>query len=164
MKPKILILGLGNVLLSDEGLGCRLIRELEEEFSFPPQVELLEGGTGAFFLLPYLEKAALLIILDAIKASQPPGTIYLEPLENLPSDTLEKISLHEVSFPDLLNILALKGKTFKKIYLAGIEPECLEVGDRLSPTVEKAIPLLKERLLLLLKEFGVDYSFKTKAP
>ncbi|MEZ0343523.1 MAG: HyaD/HybD family hydrogenase maturation endopeptidase [Caldimicrobium sp.] len=155
MKKKILIIGLGNVLLSDEGLGVKVVKELEEEINLPEEVEILDGGTGAFFLLPYLEKADYLIIVDAIKTGNPPGTLIIENLENLPKDTLEKISLHEVSFPDLLRILELKGKKFEKIMLAGIEPKNLEVGTDISQEVKRNIPLLKERILSILRSWGI---------
>lgn len=155
MKKKILIIGLGNVLLSDEGLGVKVVKELEEEINLPEEVEILDGGTGAFFLLPYLEKADYLIIVDAIKTGNPPGTLIIENLENLPKDTLEKISLHEVSFPDLLRILALKGKKFEKIVFAGLEPKSLEVGTELSQEVKRELPLLKEKILSILREWGI---------
>ena len=155
MKKKILIVGLGNVLLSDEGLGVKVVKDLEKEINFPEEVEILDGGTGAFFLLPHLEKADYLIIVDAIKAGHKPGTLLIEKLENLPQDTLEKISLHEISFPDLLRILELKGKKFEKIILAGLEPKTLDVGTELSQEVKEGLPLLKEKILSILREWGI---------
>lgn len=154
-KKKILLIGLGNVLLSDEGLGVKVVKDLEEELSFPEEVEVLDGGTGAFFLLPHLEKADYLIVVDAIKLGSKPGTLIIENLENLPQDTLEKISLHEVSFPDLLRILELKGKKFEKIILAGIEPKNIEVGTELSEEVKRSIPLLKEKILAILRDWRI---------
>ncbi len=155
MKKKILIVGLGNVLLSDEGLGVKVVKDLEKEINFPEEVEILDGGTGAFFLLPHLEKADYLIIVDAIKAGHKPGTLLIENLENLPQDTLEKISLHEISFPDLLRILELKGKKFEKIILAGLEAKTLDVGTELSQEVKEGLPLLKEKILSILREWGI---------
>ncbi len=161
---RILIVGLGNILLGDEGLGVKVVRELKEEFAFSEEVELLDGGTGGFFLLPHLEKAERLIIVDAVKGGNLPGTLTFEALESLPMDTLERISLHEISFPDLLKILELKGKHFEKIILAGIEPQNLEVGFELSEDVKGAIPELKKRIIDLLREWGVSLQRVSKLP
>jgi hydrogenase maturation protease len=161
---RILILGLGNILLKDEGLGVKVVRELQEEFTFSEEVELLDGGTGAFFLLPHLEKAERLIIVDAVKRGALPGTLTFEALESLPKDTLERLSLHEISFPDLLKILELRGKKFEKIILAGIEPKNLDAGLELSEEVKRVIPELKKRIIALLKEWGVPLQRMSKLP
>ncbi len=161
---KVLILGLGNILLRDEGLGVKLLQEMEKEFLFPEEVILHDGGTGAFFLLPYLFSAEKVIIIDAVKSGNPPGTILFEPLSALPRDTLEKISLHEIGLPDLLRILEFAGKNFEEIFLAGIEPKNLEVGLELSEEVKRAIPELKEKILSLLKEWGISFQRVSKAP
>ncbi|MGC9016849.1 MAG: HyaD/HybD family hydrogenase maturation endopeptidase [Caldimicrobium sp.] len=154
-NKKILIVGLGNILLSDEGLGVKVIKELEEEIVFPKEVEILDGGTGAFFLIPHFEKADLLIIVDAIKTGEKPGSVIIESLENLSKATLEKISLHEIGLTDLLKILELKGKTFEKIIIAGIEPKTFEVGTELSKEVKKNFPLLKKKILEILRDWGI---------
>lgn len=161
---KILILGLGNLLLRDEGLGVRLLQELEREFLFPEEVLLHDGGTGAFFLLPYLSEAERVIIIDAVKAGSAPGTIFFEPLSALPRDTLEKISLHEISLPDLLRILEFSGKKFEEVFLAGIEPKSLEVGLELSEEVKRAMPELKEKILSLLRKWGISFQKVSMAP
>ncbi len=154
---KVLILGLGNILLGDEGLGIRALKELEEDFIFEEGTELLDGGTGAFFLLPYLEKTDYLLVIDAIKTGASPGSVIFESIEKLPQETLEKLSLHEVSLLDLLHLLEFKGKKLEKIVIAGIEPKRLEVGTSLSSEVEKSLPCLKEMVLQVLRSWGINY-------
>ncbi|MFN3406473.1 MAG: HyaD/HybD family hydrogenase maturation endopeptidase [Caldimicrobium sp.] len=160
MKKKILLLALGNQLLQDEGLGVKVLERLDKLYKFPPEVSLLDGGTGSFFLLPYLEEADCLLIIDAIEASEKPGTIYFFDLNKLPESYLEKISLHEISFIDILNILKFKGKTFQEIYLVGIVPKSLNPGLELSKEVEEKIDELINLILLKLKEWDVSFSLK----
>ncbi|MFN3504821.1 MAG: HyaD/HybD family hydrogenase maturation endopeptidase [Caldimicrobium sp.] len=160
MNKKILILGLGNKLLQDEGLGIKVLEKLDKSYIFSPEVNLLDGGTGAFFLLPYLEEADYLIIIDAIESSEEPGTIYFLDLSKIPENFLEKISLHEVSFQDILNVLKFKGKAFQEIYLAGIVPKSLKLGLELSKEVEEKIEELINLILLKLQEWGISYSLK----
>lgn len=163
-QMKTLILGLGNILLRDEGLGVLALRRLLNDYDFPEEVLLLDGGTGAFYLLPYLEEAERVLVLDAICAGREPGSLIEGSFKDFSRPLLEKISLHEVSFPDLIALLQLRGKSFQEIYIIGIEPEDLSIGEGLSPPVERALPLLIKRVLQKLEEWGVPYTLKAKAP
>lgn len=152
----ILLLGLGNILLSDEGLGVRVIEELGRDYEFPEEVNIIDGGTGAFFLLPYLEQAVKVLVIDAVKMGKSPGSIYELTFEECLLLPKEKLSLHEISFSDLLFLLQLRGKTFDDFVLLGVEPANIEPGDTLSEEVKMALPKVIERILCKLKAWGVN--------
>lgn len=153
MNKRILILGLGNILISDEGLGVHALRWLEANCKLPPEVELVDGGTGGLSLLPLLASIDMLIVIDAITLGKEPGTIYCFSEEILTNQSLlEKISTHEISFADILSILQLKGDKPKRVFLLGIEPKSLEVGTELSEEVKKNIPKLCQLVLEKINE------------
>jgi hydrogenase maturation protease len=153
MNKRILVLGLGNILISDEGLGVHALRWLEANCKLPPEVELVDGGTGGLSLLPLLSSVDVLIVIDAITLGKEPGTIYCFSEEILTNQSLlEKISTHEISFADILSILQLKGDKPKKIFLLGMEPKSLEVGTELSEEVKKNIPKLCQLVLEKINE------------
>lgn len=153
----VLILGLGNLLLRDEGFGVKVIDKLQREYRFAESVSLLDGGTGAFFLLPHLERAERVIIIDVVKLGNPPGSIYELTFEECLLLPQEKLSLHEVSLSDLLFLLQLRGKTFKEFVLIGVEPAIVAVGDNLSEELEEALPEVIKRVLSKLRDWGFDY-------
>ena len=150
---RLLVLGLGNILLSDEGLGVYALRWLEENCKLPPEVELVDGGTGGLSLLSILASVDVLIVIDAITLGKKPGTIYCFSEEILTNQNLlEKISTHEISFSDILSILHLKGEKPKRIFILGMEPKSLEVGTELSEEVKKNIPRLCQLVLEKINE------------
>ena len=113
-NKKILVLGIGNVIMGDEGVGVHAINALEKE-TFPDNVELLDGGTGGFHLLEYLQKHPTIIMIDATMDSKPAGTVsVIEP--KFASDFPKTLSAHDIGLKDLIESVALLGST-PKIYL-----------------------------------------------
>jgi len=155
MGNKIIVLGIGNLLLSDEGVGIKVIQDLVNNYEFPKEVEIVDGGVGSFSLLPYIESAQKLLVIDAIFGEKPPGTIYKLKDEEIPFQIFEKISLHEISFADILNLAKLRGKYPESIVIIGIEPESLEIGLELSKAVKKNYENLLKEVLLQLEEWGI---------
>ncbi len=152
---KVVILGVGNILLSDEGIGVKIVWELEKRFKFPEGVKLIDGGSGGFSLIPFIEEADRLLIIDAVLGNNPPGTIYRFTLENLPETIAEKISLHELSLTDILNLVKLRKKLPEEIVIIGIEPASLEVSLELSSEVKEKQENLINMVLEELKKWGV---------
>lgn len=154
-KPSssILILGIGNYLMGDEGLGVHFIQQLEKE-SLPEGIDLLDGGTAGFQLMEYLEKYPIVIMVDATLDQHPVGTIRLiEP--KFSQDFPKAMSTHEIGLKDLVESLSLMGK-LPKIYLFVVtvaDIAHLHVG--LSPAVTQAKNDLKKRVLALAEEILV---------
>jgi len=152
----IKVLGLGNILLSDEGLGVKALWELKEKYEFSPEVELVDGGTGGLLLLSEFEGVEKLLIIDAISGGKPPGTIYSFSLEELPESVAEKISLHEVSLLDVLQLARLKGCLPEEVRLIGMEPASLEMSTELTEKIKERLPELINLALEELKKWGVE--------
>ena len=142
-----LILGVGNVLLGDEGIGIRVVEELQNNYAFSNDVEILDGGTAGIELLRYIENRDLLIIIDAMRADLPPGTVFKVEGEDVPKKFMTKISPHQIGLSDLLAAGILSENIPKKIVLFGVEPEKLETGIYLSDSVTKNINKIVSAIL-----------------
>ncbi len=108
--PQITILGIGNILLTDEGFGVRVIEKLFDEYEFPDNVAVVEGGVLGIHLLGTLSKTEHLIVVDAVKNRQPPGTLYRLEKEELPERILMKNSLHQTDFLETLTLCEMIDK------------------------------------------------------
>ncbi len=152
---KVVVLGIGNILLSDEGVGVKVVRDLEKNLGSLEDVEFIDGGTAGFSLLSFIESAKKLIIVDAISGGGKPGTIYKFKAQEVPLKTVEKISLHEVSLADVLKLAELRGSCPEEIVIIGIEPESLEMGLELSEPVKTNYKNLLKEVTKQLEEWGI---------
>src|SRR5512138_3373539 len=140
--PKTLILGVGNLLLSDDGVGVRVIQRLETNPDLPAEVQLLDGGTCGLDLLQYLEGVENLVVVDAADFGEPPGSITRIERESVPAFLEQKISPHEINLPELLFSAKLIGIYPRRVVVLGIQPESLAVGMDLSPAVDARVDQL----------------------
>lgn len=146
----ILILGIGNYLMGDEGIGVQFIKNLDTS-KFPENISFLDGGTGGFSLVPYIESHRHVIIIDATMDGKEEGTITLL-TPKFSDDFPVSLSGHNFGLKDMMDILTFVDK-MPKIYLftvtiSKMEPMFLE----LSPKVEAAIPKVTEMVLELVKK------------
>ena len=152
-----LVLGIGNSLLSDEGLGIRMLDYLRRHFPELPNVTYLDGGTLSFTLAPWIEEADRLIVIDAAELKAAPGTIKVfegEEMDRFSCKT--KRSVHEVSLGDLLAIAHLTGFLPENRILLAIQPQKIDWGTCLSNPVKRALPLAAERITRQLHEWSSD--------
>jgi len=134
-EKKILVCGIGNTLLQDEGVGVHVIRELKRR-SFPSFVEFLEAGVSLLDFIFQLREAERLILLDAMKADGPPGSVYLIDGHELIQDSSDQpLSLHQVGAIEVLRIMSLDG-TPPPCLVVGIEPASLDWGLELSSLLQ----------------------------
>ncbi len=152
---KVAVLGIGNILLSDEGLGVRAVERLRREFSIPEEVSLIDGGTLGLDLLFYIEGADRLLVTDAVLGGRPPGSLYRLKGKEVFAHLRNRLSAHEIGFQDVLALLELKGRSPSEIVVIGLEPADLRPGTELSPVVEERIPLLVEECVKQLELWGV---------
>ena len=152
------MLGLGNVLLRDEGAGVRALERLEARYGLPPEVQILDGGTMGLDLLPYVEQVSALMILDAVQTGQPPGSLVRLEGNELPAALALKLSVHQVGFQELLAASLFRGTMPERIVLWGIEPAAIEWGLDLSPSVASALDKLVECAVQELHNWGVSVS------
>ncbi len=160
MKNKILVVGLGNILLSDEGTGVHAVEALRSRFDFSPEVCLLDGGTLGLDLLPWIEGREKVLFIDAVNFQGTPGTVAVLEDEELPSFLGPKLSFHHVGLADLLFASSFLGNKPAKTVLVGIQPGKLEVGLTLSEAVRDRFDVLLNTTLEKLREWGVEINGK----
>lgn len=144
-RTPLLVLGLGNVLLEDDGVGAAAVSELLDRYAVPEGVSVLDGGTLGLSLLPYLEDADRVILLDAIKADAPPGTFVRLAGDEVASAVATRLSPHQVGVADLLDGARWLNRYPQHLVLLGLVPRSMELRIGLSPSVRDALPLLVER-------------------
>jgi hydrogenase maturation protease len=151
----IVVLGLGNVLRRDEGLGIRALQRLQERYALSEEVQLVDGGTLGLDLLAYLEDVRRLLVLDAALTEGPPGALIRLAGEDVPAFLGMRSSPHEVGLADLLAVLRLRGLEPEEVVVLGMQPEVIELGWELSPTISARLDLLVEMAVSELKRWGV---------
>jgi len=149
-----LILGIGNNLLTDEGVGVHVVRHLEEHHGAEPAVTYLDGGTLSFTLAGPIAEHDNLIVVDAARFGEPAGTVRcLEGAEMDSYLTGNRASVHEVGLMDLFDISRLSGTFPEHRALIGVEPESLDWGEFPSATVAPAISQVAEMALALAQRW-----------
>ncbi len=150
-KTEVVILGLGNTLLQDEGVGVHIINRLIADFEFPPEVSLIDGGTFGLDLLPYIENKRYVMLIDAVNFQQNPGYTQLIEKENILTQLSTLMSVHHLGLTDVLSVAKLLNKEPDDICLIGIQPESMEAGTEMTPTItavmDIAIDLIFQRLI-----------------
>ncbi len=157
-----LVLGLGNILLGDEGVGVRVVERLLEQYEFPEGVRVMDGGTLGLDLLPYLEEASQLLVVDAVQARKAPGTLVRMAGDEIPVFLdVSKVSPHQEGLQDLLAVATLKGYLPDEVVFWGAQIEALGVGLELSSAVAAQVDALIEKVLAELARWGVNAQRKT---
>ncbi len=153
---KVVILGVGNILLRDEGVGVRVIERLRQEYSFPEVVELIDGGTVGANLLPIIHSTSHLIIVDAIHSRQEPGSIFKLTPDELATQITPKASLHQVGLQEALHIARTLDGRLPATVIIGIEPDdASHWGLELTPCISSCIPQLIEIVLQELNALNI---------
>jgi hydrogenase maturation protease len=142
---KILILGIGNLILRDEGVGVHAVRELEGR-KLPSHVEVIDGGTSLMELLPIIQEAERIIVIDALRGGGEPGTIYRITPDDLMAETERPLSLHQVGLLEVLGMARQLGGD-PQVVIIGVEPHEISWGMELTPEVEAKLPKVVEAVL-----------------
>ncbi|NJC88488.1 MAG: HyaD/HybD family hydrogenase maturation endopeptidase, partial [Desulfuromonas sp.] len=135
----ILVLGLGNTIMTDDGFGVRAVEALSSRYRFPEEVHLLDGGTLGLDLLPRLEGVERLLIIDALEMHAAPGTVFRLEGEEVPRAFAGKLSVHQMGVQDLLAVSELMGHLPRELVVWGAQPESIEMGTELTPAVTAAL-------------------------
>ncbi len=142
MGMKVLVLGIGNTLLTDEGVGIVAMRELEAHFSTREDMEFLDGGTLSFTLAVPISECSALLVIDAAELGAAPGSV--RSFEGMEMDRFlgenRKSSVHEVGLLDLMSVSRLTGHWPERRALIGIQPASMDWGEALTPAVAAALP------------------------
>jgi hydrogenase maturation protease len=132
---RVVVLGIGNLLMSDEGIGVHAVEALQRRFVLPDIVEVVDGGTTGMELLPDLQGAGHLIVIDAVRVGKPPGSVVRLEGDAVPAFFKTKLSPHQVGLSDVLAALRFSGSAPEHVVLIGVQPVSLDLKMELSPEV-----------------------------
>lgn len=150
---EITVLGIGNIILSDEGFGVRVVEYLRRNYKFPDNVQLVDGGTLGVELQHFIVGTSKLLIIDSIDGGAVAGTTFhLRDAEILKHFT-QKISAHEIGIQDILTMLEITGRKIPCVELIGVQPYSLEAGTELSPRMQELLPVFAEKALEILRSW-----------
>ncbi len=150
---KVVVLGIGNVLLSDEGVGVHAVKALAQQYDLADDVHVVDGGTTGMELVPELDEVEHLIVIDALRIGQPPASIVRLEGDQVPAFFKTKLSPHQVGLSDVLAALAFKGSAPSHVVLIGVQPVTLSLGFELSHAVKAR---LDEVVSLVVSELAVS--------
>jgi hydrogenase maturation protease len=143
--PRIVVIGVGNLLMKDEGIGIHAVKALQET-GLPPDVELIDGGTSPD-LIAYTRAGDKVIIIDAARAGGEPGSIYRYRPEDLASTKGTLTSAHEMGVAENLKLMELSGNEPRETVVIGIEPKEIDWGTELSMELQNRLPDIVKAVL-----------------
>lgn len=151
---RVLVLGIGNSLMTDDGFGVFVVQQLQRDYRFSDRVEVLDGGTLGLDLLPRLEGVDRLLILDAINMDAHPGEVFRLAGEDVPRAFANKLSVHQMGVQDLLAVAELQGHCPPELVVWGVQPESIEMHIGLSDSVAPALPRVVRAVIDELTSWG----------
>ena len=158
----VLVLGLGNVLLGDDGLGAAAVSRIERNYRIPPGVSLEDGGTLGLSLLGLLAESDRVILVDAVLTGSPPGTLVRIDGEDVMDAVRERLSPHQVGVADLLDAARLIGRYPSTVTLLGLVPEFIDLSVARSSSVEARLDELVEAVVREVQSLGYELLRETE--
>jgi len=151
----VLVLGVGNMLLKDEGIGVRVVKELEKRYAAPEGVELLDGGTAGMELLDIMANRSCVILIDAVKTGAEPGTVVRLADDEVPAFFRTKISPHQVGLSDVLATLTITDEKPGSVVVIGVVPKDLGTGLEMSAEIEDKMEEMIDLVVNELDSIGL---------
>ncbi len=150
---EITVLGIGNTILTDEGFGVRVVEYLRENFNFPENVALIDGGTLGVELQHFIIGTQKLLIIDSVDGAVEPGKTFHLHGDEILNHFTQKISAHQLGIQDILTMLDITGKKIPCVELLGAQPYNLDAGVGLTAEMEKLVPIFADKALEILKSW-----------
>lgn len=154
--PEITVLGIGNLVVGDEGFGVRAAELLDERYECGNNVQVIDGGTLGMELLPFVTGTQKLLVLDSINGGQEPGTMFCFKDDEVMAHFQDKMSTHEVGIQDVLTLLKVTDKPIPHVTVIGAQPYKLGAGVGLSPEMERLLEPIVEKAVEQLREWNAD--------
>jgi hydrogenase maturation protease len=155
VPDRTVIIGLGNPLLGDDGIGLAALQRLRAEWSLPDSVELLDGGIWGMRLLPDIEEADRLVLVDAIDVAAVPGTLQVLERDEIPRYLETKLSPHQVDLRDVLALADLRGTLPRETVAIGLQPAAVEWSEEMSREARAGLDALVETVVRRLEDWGL---------
>lgn len=162
-RTPLLVLGLGNVLLEDDGVGSAAVTLLRDRYDAPDGVRVFDGGTLGLSLLPYLDQADALILVDAVRTDAAPGSFVRLDGDDVPSAVATRLSPHQVGVADLLDGARWLDRYPTRVVLLGLVPESMELAIGLTPAVAAGLADLVVRVADEATSMGFPFLLKAVA-
>ena len=148
------VIGLGSPLMGDDGLGLVALERLRTGWRFEPPPSLVDGGTWGMNLLHEIEDAGRVLLVDAIDADRPPGTVIVLEREDLPRFFAMKLSPHQIDMKEVLAVAELRGTLPDQTVAIGLQPKRVELSTELSDAVRDGVTSLLARIIRQLEDWG----------
>ncbi|HEX3274472.1 MAG TPA: HyaD/HybD family hydrogenase maturation endopeptidase [Gemmatimonadales bacterium] len=150
----LLVVGLGNPIMGDDGLGLAALDRLRRDWRLPAGIELVDGGTWGMRLLPVIEEAQAVLLLDAIDAGRMPGDLIELEGDELPRLFGHKLSPHQIDLREVLAVAGLRGTLPPRLAAVGLQPERIELSAHLSPVVAGGVDRMLAAVAARLATWG----------
>jgi hydrogenase maturation protease len=163
-ESRTVVLGAGSPLMGDDGLGIEVLAALAEKWVESSDMRFLDGGIWGMRLLPHIEDADRLLVIDAVRADAPPGTLVRVERDDIPRHLRTKISTHQIDLSEVFAVAELRGKFPSDAVVLGIEPARIDAYMEISPEVMATVPLLIEAVERQLEAWGHELVPRTATP
>ena len=160
---EVTILGVGNIILKDEGFGVRVAEYLDHNYTFPDSVQIVDGGTLGIELTQYVTGTNKLLVIDSINGGAEPGTVFRFHNDAIMEHFQDKLSAHEVGIQDVLALLTVTGHKIPDVIVIGAQPFDVEAGVGLSDGMQALLPQIVEQALKDLGNWGIEAQRKESA-
>ena len=153
-RGEVLVIGLGNPLMGDDGLGLAALDRLRTQWELPATVRLVDGGTWGMNLLPLLEDAEAVVLIDAIDAGRRPGELVLLERDEVPRFLGLKLSPHQIDLREVIALAAFRGRLPERLVVIGLQPERVELSAVLTPAVARHLGTVVTGVVSRLGDWG----------
>ena len=154
-KKDVILLGLGNLLVEDEGIGLHVIKHINAHYRFEPAIEIVDGGTAGFELLPFFQDYDRILMVDAVEFGEEPGYVGRMENDDILTQLKNNMSLHHLGITDVLSSVKLLEYDPSHIVLIGIQPQSMEVRMGLSDLLRSRIEPVTREILRILESWDV---------
>jgi hydrogenase maturation protease len=151
---KAVVLGVGNTIRADEGIGVRVVEALQRDFALPPAVSAIDGGTSSMEMLEELSHLDFLLVVDAVNDGKPPGELVRLEGDAVPVFFRRNLSPHGIGLSDVLAALEFIGAAPKETLILGVQPASLDLSMELTPFVAARVPELVQQIVTELGRRG----------
>lgn len=152
---KVVVLGVGNVILADEGVGVRVVEALERDYTVPEGVTVIDAGTSGMEMLEDMSDLDFLLVVDAIAAGKAPGELVQLRGDAVPVFFRRNLSPHGIGLSDVLASLEFLGAEPKETVILGVQPTSLDLSTELTPTIAACVPELVAQVVAELTQRGL---------
>ncbi len=164
IDKKIGIIGIGNLLLSDEGFGIHTLQHLEDNYIFPENVILKDAGTAAIYMTPFLEECDPILVIDVVDLQAEPGSYHFFTMDDVKAGTFQtKMSPHQLGLLEMVEICKLRDNAPERVEFYTVVPKELHTSMDLSSVVAPRVTEVTEKILARLKDFGIEVKAKKTA-